>query len=226
MTTHLQNAVGVWLASRSEDAAQILVDGLYPQIIAIVRRHLPFRMDEDDLAQEVFVKLFTGLHLYNAQGWPLENWVSRVTLNVCRDHLRRRACRPELRWADLGEGEQRAVEAVLLSRDAPPEALADDARRLLHKLLDTLAANDRLVVTLIDIEEKSPTEVAALTGWSRVLVNVRSFRARRRLRKAVLAMEKVAQTKKLWGKAVVPDFTSEQREHYNNLSQERRATRR
>jgi RNA polymerase sigma-70 factor (ECF subfamily) len=86
---------------------------------------------------------------------------------------------------------------VLLSRDAPPEALADDARRLLHKLLDTLTANDRLVFTLIDIEEKSPAEVAALTGWSRVLVNVRAFRARRRLRKAVLAMEKGAQTKKL-----------------------------
>jgi RNA polymerase sigma-70 factor, ECF subfamily len=43
---------------------------------------------------------------------------------------------------------------------------------------------------LIDIEEKSPAEVAALTGWSRALVNVRAFRARRRLRKAVLAMEK------------------------------------
>jgi RNA polymerase sigma-70 factor, ECF subfamily len=196
MTTVLQNAVAAWLASGSEEAARILVDGLYPQIIAIVRRHLPFRLDEDDLAQEVFVKLFTGLHLYNTRR-PLENWVSRVTLNVCRDHLRRRACRPELRWADLGEGERRAVEAVLQSRDAPPEALADDARRLLHKLLDTLAANDRLVVTLIDIEEKSPAEVAALTGWSRVLVNVRAFRARRRLRKAVLALEKAAQTKML-----------------------------
>src|SRR5687767_1978171 len=194
MTTHLQNAVAAWLASRSDDAARRLVDGLYPQIIAIVRRHLPFRMDEDDLAQEVFVKLFTGLHLYNTREGPLENWVSRVTLNVCRDHLRRRACRPELRWSDLGECEQRAVEAVLLSRDARPEALADDTRRLLHKLLGTLTANDRLVFTLIDIEEKSPAEVAALTGWSRVLVNVRAFRARRRLCKAVLAMEKGAQT--------------------------------
>src|SRR5687767_2741397 len=129
MTTPLQNAVAAWLASGSEEAAKTRVDGLYPQIIGIVRRHLPFRLDEDDLAQEVFVKLFMGLRLYNSRR-PLENWVSRVTLNVCRDHLRRRACRPELRWADLGEGERRAVEAVLQSRDAPPEALADDARRL------------------------------------------------------------------------------------------------
>ena len=116
-------------------------------------------MDEDDLAQEVFVKLFTGLHLYNARRRPLQHWVSRVTLNVCRDHLLRgvagRNCAGRT-WVRANS----ALEAVLLSRDAPPEASADDARRLLHKLLDTLTANDRLVLMLIDIEEKSPAEVA------------------------------------------------------------------
>jgi hypothetical protein len=39
----------------------------------------------------------------------------------------------------------------------------------------SLVSNDRLVFTLIDIEEISPAEVAALTSWSRMLVNVRGF---------------------------------------------------
>lgn len=166
----------------------MLVDALYPQVIAIVRRHLPFRMGEEDLAQEVFARFFAGLHRYDPRR-PLENWVSRVALNVCRDHLRRRACRPELRWADLAEGEQRAVEAVLRSPETAPDELADDAREFLSKLLDTLPADDRLVLILLHVEEKSVDEIAAITGWSRALVKVRAFRARRRLRKALLALE-------------------------------------
>jgi RNA polymerase sigma-70 factor (ECF subfamily) len=188
MPADLHNAVAAWLESRSEDAARTLVEGLYSQIIAIVRRHLPFRMDEDDLAQEVFAKLFAGLHRYDARR-PLENWASRVAINVCRDHLRRRACRPELRWADLNEGEQRAVEAVLESSDAAPDELAHDAHQVLYKVLDTLPADDRLVLTLLHLEGKSVEEIAALTGWSCVLVKLRAFRARRRLQKAVKALE-------------------------------------
>ena len=80
LSADLQNAVTAWLGSRSEDAARTLVEGLYPQVIAIVRRHLPFRMDEDDLAQEVFAKLFAGLHRYDPRR-PLENWVSRVAID-------------------------------------------------------------------------------------------------------------------------------------------------
>ena len=43
----------------------------------------------------------------------------------------------------------------------------------------------RLVLTLLDLEQRSTAEIAALTGWSRALVKVRAFRARLRLRAAV-----------------------------------------
>jgi RNA polymerase sigma-70 factor (ECF subfamily) len=184
----LKDAVSLWVASHDEGAATVIVAALYPQIAAIVRRHLPFRMDEDDLAQEVFAKFFTGLHRYDPER-PLENWVSRVAINVCRDHLRRRACRPELRWADLSEGERRAAEAALEASHAPAGELANDAQELLAKLLHTLPADDQLVLTLLYIEEKTINEISAFTGWNVVLVKVRAFRARQRLRKAVAALE-------------------------------------
>lgn len=172
------------MAHRDETAARDLMTALYPQIARIARRHLPFRMAEEDLVQEVFAKLFQNLHRYDSR-LPLENWVSRLALNICRDHLRARACRPELRWADLGEGERRALEATLHAPEPADPAAAADARILTHKLLEALGADDRMVLTLLHLEEKSVAEISALTGWNRAVVKVRAFRARARVRRAL-----------------------------------------
>ena len=46
-----------------------------------------------------------------------------------------------------------------------------------------MSAEDRLVITLLHLEEKSLREIQALTGWSGVVVRMRAYRARRRMRK-------------------------------------------
>ena len=188
MSVETLRRIEAWLGQRDEAAARQLMEALYPQVARIVRRHLPFRMAEDDLAQEVFAKLFQNLRRYDPR-LPLENWVSRLAINVCRDHLRARACRPELRWADLGSGEQRALESTLHAAEPIDAAVAEDARELTRKLIETLNADDRMVLTLLHLEEKSVDEIVALTGWNRALVKVRAFRARARMRKALEAIE-------------------------------------
>lgn len=181
MAGEIEPAIRVWLETGDEGAAREIMRRTHPVIVRIVRRHLPFRMDEEDLSQEVLVKLFRNLYRHDPRQ-PFEHWVARLALNVCRDHLRARQRRPELRWSDLSEGEQRAIEAA---EHAPEPQLAADARALLHKILDTLGADDRLVLNLLHLEERSVEEISALTGWSRTLVKVRAFRARGRLRKAM-----------------------------------------
>jgi RNA polymerase sigma-70 factor (ECF subfamily) len=183
---HLR-CIEAWLRDRDEAAARELMNALHPQIVRIVQRHLPFRMAAEDLVQEVFVKFFRNVHRYEPRR-PLENWVSRLALNVCRDHLRARACRPELRWADLSEGERHALDTTLHAEEHGDSAHASDARTLTRKLLETLSADDRMVLTLLHLEEKSVDEIVALTGWNRTLVKVRAFRARARMRKALEAI--------------------------------------
>jgi RNA polymerase sigma-70 factor (ECF subfamily) len=61
------------------------------------------------------------------------------------------------------------------------DALA--ARELVYKLLDQLRPDDRMVIQLLDLEQKTIAEISALTGWTGSLVKVRAFRARRRLHK-------------------------------------------
>src|SRR3954468_14427109 len=145
----------------SRNFTRELMELLYSQVARIARSHLPFRMEEADLVQEIFAKLFLNLHRYDAR-LPLENWVSRVSINVCRDHLRARARRPELRWSDLNEAEQEVVEAALHAPDLAPEETAAHAGELLRKLFETLSADDRLILSLLHLEEKSVGEIAAL----------------------------------------------------------------
>jgi len=166
------------------DAARALVEELYPLVIRIVRSHLPRRTAEEDLAQETFVKLFARLDQYQARpGIPFEHWVSRLTLRTCLDALRAEQRRPELRWSDLSEEQSVWLEFMVGDETPAPDAGAGSARELIERLLSELPAEDRLVIHLLDLEERSVKEIAQLTGWSATLVKVRAFRARRKLRR-------------------------------------------
>lgn len=167
---------------RDQTSARELVEHLYPLVIRIVRAHLPRRVAEEDLAQEIFLKMFTRFEQYQGNV-PFPHWVSRIAVTTCIDQLRAQKRRPEFRWADLSENEAEVLDQVLTSeRDvAPDDALA--ARELVAKLLDQLKPDDRLVVQLLDLEQKSIAEIAELTGWSQSRIKVRAFRARRKLQK-------------------------------------------
>ena len=60
--------------------------------------------------------------------------------------------------------------------------------KLIEQLLSQLSPDDRLVISLMDLEEKTVREVSEMTGWSGTLVKVRAFRARRKLRKLAQAL--------------------------------------
>jgi RNA polymerase sigma-70 factor (ECF subfamily) len=169
---------------RDETAATRLVGRLYPLVSRIVRAHRPREMAHDDLCQEVFMSVFAGLGQYRGVV-PFEHWVSRVAVNTCIDQLRRKRARPEIRWADLGEGAVAALEATLAETPAPSAGQAGAARELVGQVLERLDPQDRLVIQWMELEDRSVSEVRTLTGWSASLVKVRAFRARRKMRKAL-----------------------------------------
>ena len=174
-----------------EDAARQLVTLLHPLVMKIVRSHLPRRTAEDDLVQEVFARVFQRLDRYEArEGIPFEHWVSRLAVRTCLDALRSERRRPEWRRADLTEREEEWLDFLLDEGAAAPtagsaggaDATTTAARELVELLMERLSAEDRLVLRLLDLEERSAAEVGQLTGWSSVGVRVRAFRARGRLR--------------------------------------------
>lgn len=178
---------------RDQAAARELVDHLYPLVIRIVRAHLPRRVSEEDLAQDIFLKMFTRLDQYLG-AVPFPHWVSRIAVTTCIDQLRAQKRRPEFRWADLSENEADVLDAVMTSDN---DVAANDAmasHELVHKLLDQLKPDDRMVIQLLDLEQKTIAEIGNLTGWNASLIKVRAFRARRKLRKLFQELQQKERT--------------------------------
>lgn len=172
-----------------QKAARQLVEHLHPMVIRIVRARLPRRVAEEDLTQEIFMKMFTRIAQYQGNV-PFTHWVSRIAVTTCIDHLRAQKRRPEFRWADLSENEAEVLDAVLTSENDVTAGDALAAHELVHKLLDQLKPEDRMVLQLLDLEQKTLAEVKAITGWNITLIKVRAFRARRKLQKLFLDLRK------------------------------------
>lgn len=153
-------------------AFEELVGRAYPRVARIAGRF--FRQADviDDIAQEVFVKAFVGLGSWEARV-PLEHWLTRIAVNACYDELRRRK----------RTGAAAAREPAADLADDPHGWEREETRLWAGQVLAQLPAAERLVLTLTVLEDLSVAEVAELTGWSRVNVKVRAFRARRRLKK-------------------------------------------
>jgi len=154
---------------------------LHPLVIKLIRAHLPRRTSEEDMAQIVFMKIFANLDRYSGS-FPLEHWVSRIAINACLNQIAREKSRMELRLADLSEEQSEVLENLAATEaDLPPDqSLA--ARELVEKLLALLDPRDRLLLTLLHLEGRSTKEVQQITGWNGIVIRVRAFRARQKLK--------------------------------------------
>lgn len=178
---------------RDQAAARELVEHLHPLVIRIVRSHLPRRVAEEDLSQEIFLKMFTRLAQYQG-AVPFPHWVSRIAVTTCIDHLRAQKRRPEFRWADLSETEAQVLDNVITNTNDVPANDAMAAHELVHKLLGQLKPDDQTVIRLLDLEQKTIAEISQLTGWNQSLIKVRAFRARRKLQKLFQELQRAERT--------------------------------
>ena len=174
-----------------------------PRVFRFASRFFRQRELVEEAAQEVFLKAFTQLGSYEGRG-SLEGWLTRITTTTCLNMLRSAKRQPELIVSDLTEDETTWLDSKMADAAAARHRASEQslvAADLAHRVLDTLAPDDRLVLTLIDGEDASVKEVAEMTGWSESKVKVQAFRARRRMREAV--------EKLLAGKRKSPDRSLE-----------------
>jgi RNA polymerase sigma-70 factor (ECF subfamily) len=182
-----------WLQRIKEndpEAARELVRELYPLVMRIVYSHLPRRMDAEDLAQIVFVKVFQKIEQYHGDA-PFQHWVSRIAVNTCLNEIRSEKSRPELRWADLSEDQADALDRVLEQKEEQSVDEQSATRELAAKLLETLSPRDRTILTLLDMEGRTVAETAEITGSGPAVVKIRAFRARKKLRKELEKLERI-----------------------------------
>lgn len=167
---------------------EVLVQRYLPRVFATARRYARRESEVEDIVQEVWLKAFQKLRTFRGDA-PFEHWLMRLAVRTCYDSLRVHQRNRESTFTELTQEEEDWLERYGVTPDAGGES-ADAARALVTKLLDMLSPPARLVITLLELEEKSVKEIAQITGWSVPLVKVRAFRARAEMRKCLARITK------------------------------------
>lgn len=154
-----------------------------PRIFATARRYARRESEVEDIVQEVWSKAFQKLSSFRAEA-PFEHWLMRLAVRTCYDFLRAHQRNRETTFSELTEAEDDWLERFVAAPDDAPED-ATAARQLVERVLAMLSPAARLVITLLEIEDRSVKEISGLTGWSVPLVKVRAFRARAEMRKCL-----------------------------------------
>jgi RNA polymerase sigma-70 factor (ECF subfamily) len=145
------------------------------RVFGVAARFARDTAELEDICQEVFVQAYFKLRQFRRDS-PFQHWILRITTHKCYDHLRKR------RRTDT----TLSFDALLESGYEPSAPASPgphpDLERL-HAALAQLSPKERLVITLLELEDRSIQEIAGLTGWSAANVKVRAFRARAALRK-------------------------------------------
>ena len=169
-----------------------LVKKYQPRVFATARRYARRESEVEDIVQEVFLKAFQKLRSFRGDA-PFEHWLMRLAVRTCYDFLRAHQRNRELSLTDISDEEGNWLERFAANpSDAAENAAA--ARELVERVLAQLSPAARLVLTLLEIEDRSLKEIAAFTGWSVPVVKIRAFRARAEMRKC---LEKIAREKYL-----------------------------
>ncbi len=172
------------------DAASFepLVAKYSPRVFATARRYARRESEIEDITQEVWLKAFDKLKSFRGEA-PFEHWLMRLAVRTCYDFLRGHQRNRESSFSEISEPEDDWLDRFV----ADPSSAAEDAaaaKLLVDRLLEKLSPPARLVIQLLEIEDRSVKEIAEITGWSVPLVKVRAFRARGEMRKILARMTK------------------------------------
>ena len=124
--------------------------------------------DAQDIAQEVFVKIFQRYDRYAPEKSSLKTWVYQITINHCLDVIKARKSAKRFGFlTSLFNPDTNEPIAEASHFDHPGVALEDrEEVRRLFSIIDTLPDNQRTVLILTKIEDRSVRETAEIMGLS------------------------------------------------------------
>ena len=168
--------------SGNTEAFTPLVETYERRIFRLVFHLVRRQEDVEDIVQEVFMKAFAAISTYNFQS-AFGTWLNRITVNHCYDYLRRRRVSRVSYFWEMSEDGQREIEST--ARSPEPGGLNNEESlavgEFVSKLLARAPAEDRVILTLKEIEEKSVEEIAQILNLKESTVKVRLHRARKRM---------------------------------------------
>jgi RNA polymerase sigma-70 factor (ECF subfamily) len=160
-----------------------VVQAYRKRILGTIARLISRSEDVEDVGQEVFLRLYDSLdQLRTAE--VFEPWLYRLTVNAAYDYLRRQRRRQESRMSDLTEQQVMLADAAAGGKKSTEELRRTKVRELVQSLLSKVSEEDRILLTMKEVEGLSLKELEKIYGVNENALKVRLFRARQRVLKA------------------------------------------
>ncbi len=176
-------------AQAGDDAAFNQIVAAYrKRILGTIGRLIGRPEDVEDVAQEAFLRLYFSLDQLRTPD-VFEPWLYRLTVNASYDYLRRQRRRRESRMADLSEQQVLMADAAASGSQNIEDNRRAQARELAVSLLAAVSEQDRILLTLKEVEGLSLKELSVIYRVSEGVIKVRLFRARQRVLKAYEARQ-------------------------------------
>ena len=164
-------------------AFEEIVERYQRLVFSIIYHYVGGRDLVEDLAQEVFLKVFRSLATFDMRG-PLKSWVSRITANTCLDELRKLRRQKVCTFTDLSGDDESRIEDFFeqfTSKGLLTENDVSDLFVLLEKLLGRLNDKDKMAFVLREMEGLSYADVAQAMKTTEVAVRIRISRSKKKL---------------------------------------------
>jgi len=153
------------------------------RILGTISRLIGRPEDVEDVAQEVFVRLYYSLDQLRTPE-VFEPWLYRLTVNAAYDYLRRSKRRSESRMADLSEQQVTMADSLAGGKQDAEDRQKTRTREFMDALFRHVSDEDRLLLTLKEVEGLSLKELEQVYNVNENALKVRLFRARQRVLKA------------------------------------------
>jgi RNA polymerase sigma-70 factor (ECF subfamily) len=178
------------IQAQDEMAFREIVDRYQAKVFSIIYGILRNRNDAEDIAQQVFAKIYFSINNFDFRS-SLLTWIYKITVNECYDYLRKKRVRKLVYESDFSNEDSARVETSGSATDQKPAVDQRLAQRdLILKLLKKISEEDRSLILLKEVEGHSVEELSQMTGMNENTIKVKLFRARQKLVKAAQRLDK------------------------------------
>jgi RNA polymerase sigma-70 factor (ECF subfamily) len=166
-------------AAGDRAAFRALVERHRTMVYRVALQYSGNHHDADDIAQEVFLKVFRSLGSFR-QDAQFTSWLYRIAMNACIDHARRAA---PIAAASADAGDENPLEALPADTPGPEDhAYAGELGVVLRDAIERLPPRQRLIFTMRHFEHLKLIEIAEALGLAEGTVKRQLHAAVHRLR--------------------------------------------
>lgn len=180
---HTEKELIIEMKHGNKDAFEKIIEKYQNRIFTLCYRYTGNKEDAEDLAQDVFVKLFKKINQYNNKS-SFSTWLFQIGNNTCKDFLRKKQKESQIKIADHIWLDDEEVKPERFIEKKTPESQLEDKEKMLvlKETINKLTPEYKMVIIMREFQDLSYEEISHTLNYSVGTIKSRLSRARKALK--------------------------------------------